>query len=662
MAIKVLVVDDEPDIAVIFRQKFRRRIAAGEFDFAFAENGKQALEVLQADPEISLVFTDIRMPSMDGLTFLRELKALERQVMLPLVVSAYDDMPNIREAMRQGAWDFVTKPIDLDDLERVLNAATQEISQKLEGILAISQLTDAENARLLAIHGKEMQQQFFENITHELRTPLTLVLAPLESALGLSTEDQVRDYLSQAQKSGHILLDLVNQLLDFAKVDAKMLAPEFRNTDISKLAQEIAGIFEPLARQKEIAFATLIPQGIQARTDPRMLGRILVNLLSNAFKFTPRNGNVDLLLELRDGMLEVQVRDSGKGIPASETQNIFNRFQQAGNSTDSGVYGSGLGLSLCKSLTELLGGTIDLSTSNGFGTVFTAHFPYLELDSELDGNEETNYSFTVSNFDDFEKTNADFVGDEEKPLILIAEDHPDMRAYIAGLLRDDFLVMTAENGRVALEKAQIHLPDVILTDWMMPEMDGLELLGRIRHDRDTHHIPVVMLTAKSEVQNRIAGTETGAEAFIGKPFHPEELRAVVKNQLAHRERLRERFRDEMLRPDKFHSTSMEDQFLRELKQVMEKNLMNEQFGVETMADALAMSRRTLVRKLTAVTGQAPVKFIRGYRLERALQMLQDNAAPIWEIAVKTGFGSASYFTKCFKDHYGISPKEAVQSH
>jgi CheY-like chemotaxis protein len=338
---------------------------------------------------------------------------------------------------------------------------------------------------------------------------------------------------------------------------------------------------------------------------------------------------------------------------------MFLRFHQAALGQNVANTGTGLGLALCKSLAELLEGTLTVRSEINAWTYFTLGFPWIPLDDAETLIQETTIDIRVS--DQFSPTHPemDHEPEDEKMLVLVAEDHPDMRQYITQLLQAEYSVMTAENGQIALEKAREWVPDLIVTDWMMPEMDGLELLKLLRHDRSTQHIPVVLLTAKAEVANRIAGTETGAEAFLAKPFFPQELLAVIRNQLAHRERLRDRFKSEMLRPDKYTALSMEDQFLADLKVVMEKNLMNEQFGVETMADALAMSRRTLVRKLTAVSGQAPVKFIRAYRLERALQMLKDNTAPIWEIAVKTGFGSASYFTKCFKDHYGISPREAI---
>ncbi len=657
MAIKVLVVDDEPDVAVIFRQKFRRRIAAEELEFSFAENGRVALDLLVADPEISLVFTDIRMPSMDGLTFLKEMRVLDRQVLLPLVVSAYDDMPNIREAMRQGAWDFVTKPIDLDDLERVLNHAITEIQQKLDAIATSHRLLATEQDRQAALRAKELQQEFFENITHEFRTPLTLLLAPLESALGLSSEPQVVEYLGLAQKSGLLLQDLINQLLDFAKVDAQQMQPQLLATPMSKLVESLCDAFQVVAAQKQIRFEVVIPPDLAGMTDQRMLGRILLNLLSNAFKFTPPHGQVRCEFGREETLAFLRIQDTGTGLSQSETQNIFKRFQPGSNQQ---AIGSGLGLAICHSLATVLGGQIVLEDLPPFRTSFRVEFPVDWLGvGELDSMETTFGASVSPSFLVMEGAELELGNEAGKSMILIAEDHPDMRRYLSQVLHDEYNVVSAENGKVAYAMAQELIPDLVLTDWMMPEMTGLQLLENLRAMRETSHIPVVMLTAKAGWEDKIQGLETGSEAFLPKPFHPEELKAVVRNLFAQRERLRERFRMELLRPDKFAAASLEDQFIMDVKRVMEGHLMDEQFGVETMADAMAMSRRTLMRKLTAVTGQAPVKFIRAYRLERALQMLQDNTAPVWEIAVKTGFGSASYFTKCFKDHYGMSPKEAI---
>ena len=655
MTIKILVVDDEPDVALIFRQKFRRRIRSGELAFIFAEKGRQALDLLEADPELSLVFTDIRMPTMDGLSFLKALRKLDRKILVPLVVSAYDDMPNIREAMRLGAWDFVTKPLDLDDLQAVLDDALSEIRQKREALQNKALLLQSEQDRELAAMQEQTQRDFFQNITHELRTPLTLVLAPLESALDLSSEDQVISYLQQAQKSGHLLLDLVNQLLDFAKVDAAMLQPQIALLDAAALSTEMVAAFQPIAQQKQIHLEIDAVGELQIGTDPKMLARILLNLLSNALKFSPIGGKVSVKLATKQAGLELTVSDTGPGISETEAAKLFQRFQQVEGTAS----GTGLGLALCKSLSELLKGSLSLQSELGKGSAFTLFLPAWDVTSDTELAEAPDFaSLLVSQ----SATSALQLSGEvnELPTLLIAEDHPDMRSFIASQLQAKFNLKLAEDGAKAFAIAREVIPDIIITDWMMPEMDGLELLKNIRLDRDTTHIPVVMLTAKTDLEDRLQGIHTGAEGFLAKPFHPKELVSTIESLLAQRERQRARFREEMLHPEKIETLSMEDQFLADLKKIMEKHLMDEQFGVEPLAAALAMSRRTLMRKLTAISGQSPVKFIRNYRLERALQMLKDQAAPVWEVAVKTGFGSASYFTKCFKEHYGMSPREALQ--
>lgn len=661
MSIKVLVVDDEPDVAVIFRQKFRRRVASGEIEFQFAENGLAALERVRLDPEISLVFTDIRMPSMDGLTFLKELKGVGRQLLLPIVVSAYDDLPNIREAMRQGAWDFVTKPIDLDDLERVCDKALHIIHERRQGIEAAQRLAQAEQAHALALQHKEAQQTFFENITHELRTPLTLTLSPLASAMEASSEPAVRQFLRLSQQGGHLLHDTIDQLLDFAKADAHRLQPRWEATDVTALLMAIADSFQPVASQRGIRFHHTLASPCTGLMDRRMLTRIVLNLLSNAFKYTPAGGEVSLRLALSGHTMEVRVEDNGPGLPEAETQGHPTRFLGFGSSGSTMAGSSGLGLSICFALAEAMGGKLHLQANQPHGARFSLELALQEADDAAMQGLETSIHNLVSSLNPVRETGArEADGDDELPLVVVAEDHPDMRAYLVQLLQGEFQVVAAEDGRRALERCRALIPDLVLTDWMMPGMDGITLLEIIRQDPDTHHIPVVMLTAKGGVDARLQGIATGSEAFLQKPFAPQELLAVLRGLLAQRERLRERYRAELLHPERHKEASMEDQFVADVRRVMEQHIMDEQFGVETMADALSMSRRTLVRKLTAVTGQPPVKFIRGYRLERAKQMLESHTAPIWEIAVKTGFGSASYFTKCYKDHYGVSPKESVQ--
>lgn len=669
---KILVVDDEPDVELIFRQKFRRRIRAGELDFAFAENGKQALDLLNRDSGIALMFTDINMPVMNGLALLKEIHALQRPVFVPLVISAYDDMANIREAMNQGAFDFVTKPLDIDELERVLNKALGELEKIRRGIEAAQKLEEAERQKDRAEYSRRLQKEFFENITHELRTPLTLLLGPLESALGITSEDKVRQFLAQARRNGQLLLDLVNQLLDFASIDAQRMALDLQPLDAVQTARELTDAFRPLTDEKGIHLHfQSSAESITITADPGKLLRILLNLVSNAAKFTPAGEQVEVNVEATETGVRFRVRDTGPGIAGEQQQGIFERFTQGDAGHKSAYQGTGIGLALSKELTELHGGRISLQSEENQGAEFIVDLPRHPVSAPNTGHakpaEEKSEAPTPSDYQiaplESQLSAAsppDQDENEAVPLLLVTEDNSEMRAYIEGLLRPHYRVVTAENGRLGFEMAKESVPDLIISDWMMPELDGVGMLELLRIDRATSHIPVIMLTAKAQAGHRVEGLQTGAEAYLSKPFHAEELLAQINSLLQQRERLRERFRQDFLRPEKVEATSMEDQFLGDVKRVMEKFLNNEAFGVEMMADELAMSRRTLGRKLTALSGESPVRFIRHYRLERGRNMLIQKAAPVWEVALKTGFGSSSYFTKCFKDHYGISPREAVE--
>lgn len=668
MSHKILVVDDEPDVELIFRQKFRRRIRAGELDFAFAENGKKALDVLQQDPEINLLFTDINMPVMNGLALLREIHSLQRPLFVPLVISAYDDMANIREAMNQGAFDFVTKPLEIDELERVLNKAIGELEKIRQGIEATRKLEEAERQKDLAEYSRRLQKEFFENITHELRTPLTLLLGPLESALGITSDDTVRQFLSQARRNGQLLLDLVNQLLDFASIDAQRMALDLQPLDAVQTARELTDAFRPLTDEKGIHLHFhSSAAAITITADAKKLLRILLNLLSNAAKFTPPGEQVEVSVEATDTGVRFRVRDTGPGIAPEQHQGIFERFGQGDAGQKSPYQGTGIGLALSKALTELHGGHIGLESEENQGAEFTVDLPRDPIASpaNFNTNQAVEATKTPGPFAPLESqptvlSPPDREENEAFPLVLLTEDNAEMRTYIEGLLHPHYRIVSAENGRLGFEMAKEMVPDLIISDWMMPELDGVGMLELLRLERGTSHIPVIMLTAKAQSDHRVEGLQTGAEAYLSKPFHPEELLAQIKSLLQQRERLRERFRQDFLRPEKVEVTSMEDQFLSDVKRVMEKFLNNESFGVEMMAEELAMSRRTLGRKLTALSGESPVRFIRHYRLERGRHMLIQNAAPVWEVALKTGFGSSSYFTKCFKDHYGISPREAVE--
>lgn len=660
MSLKILVVDDEPDVQLIFRQKFRRRIRKGELEFAFAEHGRAALEVLRADPTVSIVFTDINMPVMNGLALLREIRTLDRALLVPLIISAYDDMANIREAMNQGAYDFVTKPLDVEELERVLDKAVRELAKTQQAIEASRQLEETRREKERIEYSRRLQKEFFENVTHELRTPLTLLLGPLESAFDLSQEEAVRRFLNQAKRNGRLLLDLINQLLDFARIDARRMDLELQPVEAVALGRDLIAAFRPLAEEKDLQLQfSASEENIELTADPPKLLRILMNLLSNAVKFTSAGGRVELRLVPRENRVDFHVKDNGSGIPAEQLDRIFERFGRGDAGENSAYPGTGIGLALSRALAELHGGQIELHSEPGVGSEFILQLPRHLSAQRTAGGFSSQTPELPEAAPTMPSPEVQNPATEDAPHLLLVEDNPDMRRYIVDLLQGGFRLETAENGQIGWEKARKTVPDLIISDWMMPELDGVGMLELLRHERSTSHIPVILLTAKAQADHRVEGLQTGAEAYLSKPFHPEELRAQIQALLDQRERLRERFRRDFLRPEKVKAPSMEDQFLGEVKRVMEAHLNDELFGVEMMADELAMSRRTLGRKLNALTGESPVRFIRNYRLERARQMLVTRSAPVWEVALKTGFGSSSYFTKCFKDHYGISPREAV---
>lgn len=652
MAMHILIVDDEADVELIFRQKFRRRIRKGELEFHFALQGEQALQILRARPEIGLVFTDLNMPLMGGLALLREIKALERPELIALVVSAYGDMDNIRSAMNQGAFDFITKPIDLDDLDLVLEKSIQEVAKRRQGIETEEKLVKSEAQREASEYLRKLQKEFFDNITHEIRTPLTLMLGPLNQVLGLTENEAAQRLLLQARRNGQLLLDLVNQLLDFARVDARAMKLHPQPIDLRDAAEQLSEAFRPLAMEKDIAFTVELPDALPTiQADPKLSSRILLNLLSNALKFTPRGGRVRLALEAQNGGVRLRVEDSGPGISQEDQEKIFDRFFQAKQSA--AYQGTGIGLALTKAIAELHGGQVQIQSTVGQGATFLVDWPASPPPEHISPHAQVSHSPAV------EATVDKAV--EGAPLIVLAEDNPEMRIFVQNILSSDFRLVSADNGRSALDLVEERLPDILLSDVMMPEMNGYQLCAQVKSQRATSHIPVVLLTAKAGSDHRIEGMQAGADAYLAKPFQAEELRATIRNILHQRAKIRERHKEEfLLRPQQSKELSMEEQFLARVRDLIEANLDNDQFGVEVMADELAMSRRNLGRKLKALTGTAPTQLIRSFRMEKALELLKGRSATIREIALRTGFGSSSYFTNCFKQHFGKSPREYME--
>jgi signal transduction histidine kinase/DNA-binding response OmpR family regulator len=546
--------------------------------------------------------------------------------------------------------------------------------RRREAELALAlEKADAERLREL----DQLKSNFFANISHEFRTPLTLILGPLQQALDRAASpggsvDLPAKHLRIMQRNSRRLLQLVNQLLDLARLESGRMKVEAVEGDIFAFLRGIAHSFESLAERKQLHYRVDIPdRPLIGFFDPDKLEKVLVNLLSNAFKFTPEEGQISCSAEQveteKGQSIRLMVRDSGIGIPREHLPHIFDRFYSQGHPAEVHT-GTGLGLALTKELTELLHGTISVESEEGKGTHFTFLFPVSkevfsegEITSFVYLEKEREYPIIPQKG---EETRAPAIpplpqpGEKNRPLILIVEDNPDVQAYIAEQLKEEYRIEKAADGQEGLERAQDALPDLIISDVMMPKMDGVELCRRLKTDERSSHIPVILLTAKAEREDRHAGLETGADAYLTKPFDARELKIRVQQLIDQRRKLRERFASEtLLKPREVAVTSTDESFLRRVLDTIEKYLDEETFSVVELGREVGMSRSQLHRKLKALTGQSPNQIIRNMRLQRARDLLEKGAGNASEVALMVGFSSLAYFSKCFKDAFGQTPSQ-----
>ncbi|MFN8344131.1 MAG: response regulator [Spirosomataceae bacterium] len=529
--------------------------------------------------------------------------------------------------------------------------------------------------------------RFFSNITHEFRTPLTLILTPLE---GLMQELPQQKTLKTIYANAYRLLTLINQLLDLSKIDAGALQPDISQGDIASFLYFQAESFQSLAESRGIAlqFDSQLPLPTDVYFDADKLSKIITNLLSNALKFTPKGGTVifackmtnDEMNETEKGKAEhrpfvsppshlvIQIKDTGIGIPEVQLEAIFDRFYQADSSVRRSFEGTGIGLALVKELVEVLKGKIRVESTVGAGTAFYLLFP---ADAETWGITspeglpvtpvENKNELPLPSFLPAEEMLADArKGDDSAPVLLIVEDNPELRHYMADLFQDTCRVVTATDGQDGLERAFEHVPDIVLTDWMMPHMDGITLSRHLKTDMRTNHIPIVMLTAKSAVESRLEGFEGGADDYIVKPFHAAELQLKVRNWLQRQERLRRHYTQRLSQlQENPPIPEIEADLMARIFHLIDENLADRRFGVEALSEGLQLNRRTLQRKLSSITHLSPNELIRNHRLRRALPLLKrgDNIA---DVAFQVGFETPSYFSKCFKEVFGQRPSEVTK--
>lgn len=530
----------------------------------------------------------------------------------------------------------------------------------------------------------QLKSRFFANISHEFRTPLTLMLGQLDSINRTISDELIRKKADMATRNGHQLMDLISQVLDLSKLEAGRVELHLHKFDLVVFIRDTIQPFYTLARERNISLdmesaLSVLPVSL----DPEKITRVINNLLANALKFTPPGGSIRVILgKSKSGLKIVQqvvpdseskeaeeivtitVTDTGIGIPADKLDQVFDRFYQVENTSVSDSGGAGIGLAIVREVVHLHGGTIKVSSRPGEGSSFSVELP---LRNERDGSMEEDSDTELAD----EMAIADLMAGQEVitqngknghtdyPLVLIVEDHPDMRQFISEQLHEaGYRTAEASDGEQGLEAAVHNMPELIITDIMMPRMNGLEFSRRLRSDARVSHIPVIVLTARAGEEEKIEGLLTGVDDYLTKPFSTRELLIRVANLIRIRRLLRERFSSvTTIKPSEVSVVPMDQVFLDKVISSVEANLGEEDFGVEALSEAVFMSPNHLHRKLTALISQSPGQFIRSMRLQRAADLLIAHAGTVNEIAYQVGFSVPENFSRSFKKQFGLSPLE-----
>ena len=513
------------------------------------------------------------------------------------------------------------------------------------------------------------QLRFFTNVSHELRTPLTLISGPAEQLLAdPKIVGRQRSMVEMVVRNAKILTHLVGEILDFRKVQNDKATLKLNRFDLSLELTAWSADFKTVADSRGLTIVTDIPAaGTDATVviaDREKLEHIYFNLMSNALKYTPQGGTITTRLTIADGKANISVIDTGRGIDSESLPHLFERFYQANGS----VGGTGIGLSLVKAYAELHHGTASVESEEGKGSSFTVTVPTTQPDYDpaLDSPSRGNADVTLAS-DDYIPANViaqqraaavtdDANFDESRPLVLIIDDNSGMRTYLRSILETKYNVVEAQDGESGLAEARRQVPQIVVSDVMMPVMDGLEFCRRLKDDTATSHIPVVLLTARSLNEQRSEGYESGADSYITKPFSAETLLARIDNLLSSRRQLRLIFSGSKEEADdESRLTSRDKAFITRLREIIKANLGDSEFSVERIGEEIGLSRVQLYRKVKALTGMSPVELLRKARLAKARRLLESDTSTVAEIAYSVGFSSPSYFNKCYKDEFGVSP-------
>ena len=503
--------------------------------------------------------------------------------------------------------------------------------------------------------------QFFTNISHELRTPLTLIADPVNYIIhDDNLNSQQRSMLQIVQRNVLVLTQLVSEILDFRKVQNGKMELRLSDFNLTESMKQWIMLFSASAQKKHIAISMDAPDTIMLRADQDKIERICYNLLSNALKYTSEGGEITLTAKEENGRVMISVADNGCGISSDELPYIFDRFYQAKNAGR----GTGIGLAIVKAFTELHHGEVSATSIEGKGSTFTIHIPVRQK-GEVTNQPTEKIEQLVEPSSAEEVPNQARHIDEliqpyqtDKPEVLIIDDNIDIRTYLRSVLSEKYNVSEAADGKVGLELARKIVPDIVLSDIMMPVMDGLAFCQQLKTDKAISHIPVILLTARSLDEQRAEGYEHGADAYLSKPFSLRLLLSRIDNLIESRKKLNQTW-SKGVEDDEIGNISNEidKSFLKQLRKIIQENLANSDLSVEQIGDEIGLSRVQLYRKVKALTGYSPVEIVRKARLTRARHLLQTTERTVSEVAYAVGFSTPSYFSKCYKDEFGENPKK-----
>lgn len=508
-----------------------------------------------------------------------------------------------------------------------------------------------------------MKIKFFTNVSHEFRTPLSLIISPIDTLIKSCDKPEKVVQLQMIKRNGKRLLNLVNQLLDFRKMESKELKLNLQKDDIVGFISEVSASFTDMAEHNHINYLFESLAGpLCAKFDHDKIERILFNLLSNAFKFTASGGNISVLVNVLDQdaaepekkLLEIKVMDTGIGIPKEKQERIFEPFFQVNLPENMLNQGSGIGLSITHEFVKMHSGTIRVESEPDNGSCFIVQLP-LNAEEDMQSAEPANRQISPS-----PKSAVPAQKTNKKPVVLLIEDNDDMRFYLKDNLKNTFNIVEAVNGREGWQKALALHPNLIVSDVSMPEMSGVELCKKIRDDYRTNHIPIILLTALTEEKDQLAGLTNGANDYITKPFNFEILLSKINGLLSMQENMKNTYQKQKeIQVEDMVIVSEDEKFLQNVFACIEKNLTNYNFSVEELSSQMALSRVSLYKKMLTLTGKTPVDCIRTVRLKKAVQLLEKSQLNIASIAYEVGFNNPTYFSKVFKDEYGSVPSEYI---